>query len=532
MRYACAAALFSLLLASGCIPSGNRYIQSGHSMNAYEYVSDVGRYGRGTSHSRNAADVEHGLARLGFKVISPQEYGALPSQKKARTLLYRVLSHDDYRANATVTLEFYDRDLAKLFTFTGRLSAGGYLNSSARIASAKDAALKEVSQCYSGYDPAVAAAAADKWGSWEKVRRTRDDLYAYFDANSDQLNPIEGIWTTIPSPQYKLAIFRDTAGNDRDFVATIVSSEEPEWTQHQVKAEFQTTALAGVYTTTYYMRNHSKQGSTTRLLSGGAKISLLLRNYATGDTFRSELIKNYPVGTLTFREEDPNRGPAGTGGSTAGTGFLLSKTGLVVTNWHVIEDAHRVTVDFPHLGRIFDAEVALKDRGNDLAILRLKEFDYADVFERDIPFALSRTHELKQGEEVYTLGYPLGSVLGKSTRLSRGSVNSLFGIEDDPRLLQISNPLQPGNSGGPLFDLEAHVVGVVVASLNARYFYEKADIIPQNVNFAVKAVYLVSLVDMLSDGEEVLDRRSTLIGRNIEHQVERIRPFVAVVKSH
>ena len=93
--------------------------------------------------------------------------------------------------------------------------------------------------------------------------------------------------------------------------------------------------------------------------------------------------------------------------------------------------------------------------------------------------------------------------MGDNSRFSSGRINSLYGIQDDPRLLQISNPLQPGNSGGPLFSSKGELIGVVVSSLSAKYFfYDNAGIIPQNVNFAIKISYLRNIFSMLPEGQQ------------------------------
>ena len=93
-----------------------------------------------------------------------------------------------------------------------------------------------------------------------------------------------------------------------------------------------------------------------------------------------------------------------------------------------------------------------------------------------------------------TSNVTLGALLGTQPKYSDGSISSLYGIDDDPRIIQINVPIQPGNSGGLLLTTEGKVVGIVVSALNAKYFIEEMGILPQNVNFAVKADYLVTLM--------------------------------------
>lgn len=91
------------------------------------------------------------------------------------------------------------------------------------------------------------------------------------------------------------------------------------------------------------------------------------------------------------------------------------------------------------------------------------------------------------GDQVVTFGFPLFGALSSRGNLTEGIVTALAGLADDTRMLQISIPVQPGNSGGPLIDNNGNVVGVVVAKINAMRVAEITGDIPQNVNFAIKS---------------------------------------------
>ena len=99
--------------------------------------------------------------------------------------------------------------------------------------------------------------------------------------------------------------------------------------------------------------------------------------------------------------------------------------------------------------------------------------------------------------------------LGNKPKFSDGTISAITGPQDDPRLIQMNASIQPGNSGGPLFNTSGQIVGVVVASANAKVFFEELGVIPQNINFAVKSDYLLSLlfsekmkIDSEFDGSE------------------------------
>jgi S1-C subfamily serine protease len=169
------------------------------------------------------------------------------------------------------------------------------------------------------------------------------------------------------------------------------------------------------------------------------------------------------------------------GGS--GTGFLISSDGLVVTNHHVIEGARTIEV---HQGRvIYLASIVARDAANDLAVLK------TEMKGNPLPIASARAS--MRGDEVMTLGYPLPEIEGESQRATFGRVNATTGLMDDARYLQIDVPIQPGNSGGPLLNKRGEVIGVVSSSLGEIWALQRTGALPQNVNYAVKADYVMVL---------------------------------------
>src|SRR5262249_57418929 len=91
------------------------------------------------------------------------------------------------------------------------------------------------------------------------------------------------------------------------------------------------------------------------------------------------------------------------------------------------------------------------------------------------------------GESIAIFGFPLTGLLSSSGNFTTGSVAAVTGLSDDSRMVQISAPVQPGNSGGPLIDKYGNVIGVIVAKLNAIGVASVTNDIPQNVNFAIKS---------------------------------------------
>lgn len=173
-------------------------------------------------------------------------------------------------------------------------------------------------------------------------------------------------------------------------------------------------------------------------------------------------------------------------GPSSGTGFFVSREGHVLTNAHVVDRCSSINVKADN-GDVVSGRVLAKDSTNDLAILRtaLRPSKVAGV-----------RLGIRLGEGVAAFGFPLTTLLSSSGNFTLGNVTALSGLKDDSRYLQISAPVQPGNSGGPLFDQNGNVVGVVSAKLNAlNVMVATNGDIPQNVNFAIRGSLAASFLE-------------------------------------
>ena len=171
---------------------------------------------------------------------------------------------------------------------------------------------------------------------------------------------------------------------------------------------------------------------------------------------------------------------------SSGTGFFVTQDGLVVTNFHVIEGANSITITRFN-GKQSTATPVVLDRANDIAILQVDEASQETVLQ------VRHSSTANRGTDLLTIGFPLTSIQGKEPKVTSGILSSLSGLDDDPRHFQISVPVQPGNSGGPLIAKDGAVIGIVTSKLNAIGVVRATGDIPQNVNFAVKSAYLTEL---------------------------------------
>src|SRR5438128_3348208 len=170
---------------------------------------------------------------------------------------------------------------------------------------------------------------------------------------------------------------------------------------------------------------------------------------------------------------------AARGDAYVGTGFFVTSNGYVATNYHVIENAATVAIR-DSTQRTHDARVVLTDSANDMAILKVDGTGFAAL-----PVRASNT--VRKGETVYTLGFPDVPLQGTEPKLTNGIVSSLSGLQGEPNAFQVSVPIQPGNSGGPLFDASGSVIGIVIGRLNENAALRIGAGLPENVNYALKS---------------------------------------------
>jgi S1-C subfamily serine protease len=184
--------------------------------------------------------------------------------------------------------------------------------------------------------------------------------------------------------------------------------------------------------------------------------------------------------------------------SFSGTAWLVP-TGYLITANHVVGNLTLIKI-YHENKYIGTAEVVTEDPVNDVAILKPK-------FEVAVHYGIELSGKpALLGENIFTLGYPAPDEMGRSIKLTTGVVSALSGKDvqsqrvDDTRLMQISIPVQPGNSGGPILDERGLAVGIVVSRLQMT----SSDEIAQNVNYALKISYVRALLEGLPALENAL----------------------------
>lgn len=163
-----------------------------------------------------------------------------------------------------------------------------------------------------------------------------------------------------------------------------------------------------------------------------------------------------------------------------GSGFIISSEGDVLTCAHVVRNSPNATIWVE--GIRYPCRVLASDTNTDLALLAVEG--------NHPPFQALRIKDGENyslGQNVFTIGFPLADLLGVSPRMDNGMISAKVGLHDDTNSVQISVPIQAGNSGGPLLSANGEVVGVVSSTLNPLGVLARTgEDLPQNVNFAIK----------------------------------------------
>ncbi len=204
---------------------------------------------------------------------------------------------------------------------------------------------------------------------------------------------------------------------------------------------------------------------------------------------------------------------------SSGTGFGISSNGIIVTNYHVIDNTTTIKVRGvnSNFNKTYKAKILVSDKNNDLALIQIDDYNFTSL--APIPYTI-KTSITGVGENIFVLGYPLRATMGDEIKLTNGIVSSKSGFQGDVNSYQISAPIQPGNSGGPLFDNQGNLIGII----NAKHTGA------ENASYAIKASYLTNLIDLLPTPPK-LQTINLLKGKTLTQQVGQVKNFVFIIET-
>lgn len=199
------------------------------------------------------------------------------------------------------------------------------------------------------------------------------------------------------------------------------------------------------------------------------------------------------------------------------TGFMITRDGYVVTNYHVITGADSVHLQ-NHRGQSFKADIIFTNPEKDLAILHISDSTFKSL--KNIPYTFKK-QDSDLGEDIYTIGFPRDEAV-----YGQGYLSSSTGYAGDTLAYQISIPVNPGNSGGPVLDKDGNVIGIISGKQKGI----------DGAAFAIKTKALVETLNSIPadalKGNIVLSNRNGLTNLNRTDQIKRLQDYIYIVKVY
>lgn len=334
------------------------------------------------------------------------------------------------------------------------------------------------------------------------VNMTESQIKEWIDSNNNGIYGIYKGTNTETSNAYRLA-YINYLGQD---VLVYLGSDSPlpHWKVGEIKARLERTATRGFFSAKWNMADKTQEKNWYVTFEQGSMTTL------RPDGDKELYIKMYPA-------YDPDMTSSSDESMWSGTGFALND-GYIITNNHVIDGAKKISIygvkgDF---NNAFNAIVIATDSHNDLALLKVDDALFNGF--GTIPYAVKSTMA-EVGEEVFVLGYPMTQYMGSEIKLTNGLISSRSGFQGDISTYQISAPVQPGNSGGPLFDKKGNIVGVVNAGIPGA----------ENVGYAIKVSYMNNLIET-AVSTSILPKLNQLTNLTLSQQVSKVKDFVYYIE--
>ncbi len=379
-------------------------------------------------------------------------------------------------------------------------------------------------------------------GLFGQCLQCKDAFIDYFKKNPASLDPIEGIWTLncITTIYYNGSLYLEDMSevlskwaikreSEISFSVCDISEGQNSNEANSFKASFETSAIGSLYTYKCNYSNPNWIGKANVELTEGVILDytfqiadvavrqMMQKYYKTGITAYWHFIwtKTYPKSN-SFSDINSSVSTVWTGN---GSGFFIDKNGYIATNFHVIDGASEIEVDLvkDDQKQSFKAKVISSDKQNDLSIIKIEDEKFKPF--ENLPYSVvSPISDV--GSNVFTLGYPMAlTKMGAEVKFTDGKISSKTGFQGDITTYQISVPVQPGNSGGPLFDYDGNIIGIVNAKIMTA----------DNVSYAIKLTYLRNLIDVMPY-KLSLPNDMTISQKSLTEKIKVLSNYVVLIK--
>ncbi|QQS29924.1 MAG: serine protease [Sphingobacteriales bacterium] len=334
-----------------------------------------------------------------------------------------------------------------------------------------------------------------------------ESLKKYFTGNKPD-NNLEGIYEKfiigVPNKsKYRIAVVKNPDSGNFDAIYLNGASNYEDWQVGEVAGYIYPTGTLNFYNVHWYSEN--KQMEEDVYLSVDQS-NMLYLTFANEEETVYKYYKQFP------RQGQQRRLVA------TGSGIAVSSNGYIVTNNHVIQGGNLIEVQTMSNGKkvVYQAVVMVNDEINDLAVIKIEDWNFSSLPE--IPYTI-KTNLSEVGEKVYTMGFPLSATMGESLKLTDGVISSPKGFKGDVSTYQLTVPVHPGNSGGPLYDYQGNLIGIIKAKHSQA----------ESATYAIKTRNVLNLIELLPE-KVVLPETNLLTGKELKEQVKLLEEFVFFIK--
>lgn len=291
--------------------------------------------------------------------------------------------------------------------------------------------------------------------------------------------------------------------SDSEYVFVYYNSNDlwvkKHWKKGDVKARMKKSFTPGIFDATWYGSNKGVIDNVKMKFE-----DKLLHTFGPGLNLYLNMV--YPDSVPTLEN------------TTFGTGFALNENGYIMTCYHLFRQAKEIYIK--GINGNFDirqrAKLITYDKNNDLAVLKLAD---TTIKFKSIPYNF-RKDESKIGDNVMVLGYPMTPIMGDNIKLTDGLISSESGVLGDISMYQVTAPIQPGNSGCPLFNKEGDVIGLI----NSKIY------LADNVGYAIKTKYWEDMLKGFPSINYLNNEAGSIPGLNLDEQVNNLKKFIYIIE--
>lgn len=469
-----------------------------HKINGYKYIH-IGETG-------NIYGIEDRLTKyftqIGFKPIASYEIEDMNNENKSLLLIADYKWEIVNGGHSTLIVTLSDITGSVIYKAAGQgiawTAKGDMKNALKKI-------FKQIDSLHYKFDITQnrAKSATNSFASWSE-----DSIKNYLKSKNQA--SVEGIYKNFTNglAYYKIAVMKD---KDK-FYGIIVDTDNSRWKKGDIKF-----VLSHVDRNIYDIDYYDFKGKKTHAMGEHRNRILEMLAKEFDEETKMEFIKIYPAKSANGTSDNPSISDIDL--KSTGSGFVISGN-VIATNYHVVSDAEKIKVLLNVNGAFeeYNARILSTDKTNDLALLTIKDDKFRPL--SSAPYSII-ANAVDVGTSVFTMGYPMSNVLGNEVKITDGIISSKTGYEGDAVTYQISAPIQPGNSGGALFDKKGHLIGITNAGIPSA----------DNVGYAIKSSYLINLIDS-APIDIPLPKGIDTTNKELSSVIKVYTPYIAFIKIY